>query len=65
MDDFPVSVPGDIDMLGYLRILFVNFSKISIILHKLLSVLGVSRQNFLSQGRQIALSSIEGGVYPY
>ena len=39
----------------------VNFSEFAIILRKLLFVLGMSRQNFLSQGRQIALSSMGGG----
>jgi len=47
MDDFSVSVTGDIDILGYLHILIlVNPSKFSAILHKLLSALGVSSHSF-------------------
>ena len=55
------SVPGGIDTLGYFHTL-VNFSKLSVILRKLLSVLGMPSQNFLSQGRQIALSSMGRGT---
>ena len=55
MDDFSLSVPGGIDILYRLSPYFlVNLGKFSVILHKLLSALGVSSHNFLSQGRQIA-----------
>ena len=40
------SVPGGIDPLGYILSSLVNFSKFSVILRKLLSVLGESRQTF-------------------
>ena len=60
MDDSSVSVPGGIDMLGYLCILFV---KISVILCKLLSVLGVSRQNFCPRvGKQLCHPWGGGGL---
>ena len=53
-----MSVPGGIDTLGYLYSL-VNFSKFPVILRKLLSVLGVSRQNFCPRVGH------GGGGYPY
>ena len=50
MDDFSVSVPGGIDVLGRARVSpysLVNFSKISVILCKLLSVLGCQGKIFV------------------
>ena len=64
MDDFSVSVLGGIDMLGYLRILLLISVNVSVILRKLLSVLGVSRQNFCPREGKLVCHPWGGG-YSY